>query len=512
MPRERYTTGIDVHDDELRVVQVKEKGQTCVPTAAFSEPLPAGAVMHGMVQQPGLVAVALQKAIARVPHSKDTEVVIGVSPSATTARTLSLPPSSDEEFRSLLSSEVQFQRVLQSEGGAYGFVELEGLSDTGRQAAVIAVEQGVLANFADTIDRSMIDVLALEPSQFGVLRAVSDKLDHKRPSLLLIVSPVCTDIVFYIAGRPAFFRRIDVGSKSLKQDAEQLGAGYYPRLHGLEHLCTEVQRSLDFLERETAEDQTLERVILALDDKALVPLHNFFEERLGLPVELLRPVSETVSKRDVRYELCDSPDSIRYMAAFGLAQFRSELLAALSPRYDLLGKFGAPPTLKEQIHALSIPISVAASFLVVAALFAAHLTNNSAEIERQTIDISKQAADVRREADLAMGEQARMLRRFDLLKREGVPLEAVMDTVARGLPAGVGLSAVTINGSNEVRIEGEATSEAAMLQALENLRNSPVLRTFGRDTAVERGLRFELSGTTVSMGDVRLASEDTTLR
>jgi Tfp pilus assembly PilM family ATPase/Tfp pilus assembly protein PilN len=472
--------------------------------------------MNGMVQQPGVVAVALQKAINRVPHSKDTDVVLGVSPSATTARTLSLPPTSQEEFMPMLRAEVQFQRVLQADGGAFGYVDLYSLNESGRQVAVVGVEQGVLHQFAETIDRSMIDVLALEPAQFGVLRALAERVDRKRPSLLLMISPICTDLVFYVDGHPAFFRRIDVGSRSLKQDAEQLGAGYYPRLHALDHLCTEVQRSLDFVERSLSEDHVLERVMLCVDDTAISPLHNFFEERLGLPVELLRPECDS-NKRDIRYELCDSPDSVRYMAAFGLAQFRSEFLAQLSPRFDLLGKFGAPPTLKEQIHALSIPTAVAAGFLLIATLFGAHLNNNAAEIERQTIDISKKASDVRREADLAMGEQARMLRQFDLLKREGVPLEAVMDDLARGLPQGVGLTAVTVRDSNEVRIEGEATSEAAMLQAVENLRASPVLKdvqvsSFGRDTVNEHGLRFELSGSTVSMGDIRLASEDPNLR
>ncbi len=510
MPRERYTTGIEIHDDELRVVQVRQKGALQLPTAAFFEPLPHGAVMNGVVQQPAIVAVALQKAVDRAPHANTAQVVLGLSGSGTTARSLSLPPCTDEEFRSLLSSEVQFQRVLQAPGGGFGSVELSGVGEEFRQAAVIAVEQGILATYEDAIERSMLDILALEPIQFAVLRAFEESVDPKKPNLLLIVSPIATDLVFFIQGKPAFFRRIDIGSKSLAQDAEQLGTGFYPKLHALEHLCTEVRRSLDFLGRETEEVALIERVVLSLDHMALVPLHNFFEERLGLPVELLRPKCEQFQKKELRYELCDSPESMRYVAAFGLSLFLSDALATVTPRVDLSGKFGAPPTLKEHVQALSIPIAVTAAFLLVGAFIGTQYSNRTSLIEGQAADTTKMAGQVRAEADLVMGEQARLLRQFDLLRREGIPLPRIIDDLTSNLSEGVGLVSVAVS-DQQVTIDGEATNEAAMLRTLDNLRSSSVLNglavsSFGRDAATDQGIRFQLSGTTVTMGDIRVAS------
>ncbi|MEZ0324823.1 MAG: PilN domain-containing protein [Fimbriimonas sp.] len=516
MPRERVTTGVEIHDDEIRVVQVKQKGGHQVPTAVFFEALPHGAVMNGVVQQPGVVAVALQKAIDQCPYSNVTQVVVGVSASGTTARSLSLPPCSDEEFRSLLRAEVQFQRVLQTPGGGFGCVELAGTKEDFRQAAVIAVEQGILSTYDEVIDRSMVDVMAVEPVQFAILRSFAERVDKKKPTLLLMVSPVATDLVFFIEGKPAFFRRIDVGSKSLAQDAEQLGTGLYPKLHALDHLCTEVRRSLDFLGRETEQVALLERLILSIDHVGLVPLHNFFEERLGLPVELLRPQAEHFQKKELRYELCDSPESMRYMAAFGLALFQSDALASVTPRVDLSGKFGAPPTLKEHVQALSIPIAITAAVILVGTFLGIQFVTRTSLLEAQAADITQQATDVRKEADLAMGEQARRLKQFDLLKREGVPLPTIIDGITRSLSNGVGLVSVSVS-QQQVIIEGEATNEAAMLQTLDNLRSSPVLRdlavsSFGRDQANDKGIRFQLSGSTVTMGDIRVASMENNLR
>ncbi len=516
MPRERVTTGVEIHDEEIRVVQVKQRGGHQVPTTAFFEALPHGAVMNGVVQQPGVVAVALQKAIDQCPYSNVTQVVVGVSASGTSARSLSLPPCTNEEFRSLLRAEVQFQRVLQAPGGGFGCVELAGTKEDFRQAAVIAVEQGILSTYEEVIDRSMVNVMAVEPVQFAVLRAFTERVDKKKPTLLLIVSPVATDLFFYADGRPAFFRRIDIGSKSLSQDADELKTGMYPKLHALEHLCTEVRRSLDFLGRETDQVALLERLILCIDQVGLVPLHNFFEERIGLPVELLRPQIEHCHKKELHYELCDSPDSMRYMAAYGLALFQSDSLAQVTPRVDLSGKFGAPPTFKEQVQALSIPIAATAAVLVVGAFLGAQLNNRTSLLEAQAADITQQASDVRKEADLAMGEQARLLKQFDLLKREGVPLPTIIDGVTRSLANGVGLASVSVS-DQQVVIEGEASNEAAMLQTLDNLRSSPVLKnlqvsSFGRDQATDDGIRFQLSGSTVTMGDIRVASMENNLR
>jgi Tfp pilus assembly protein PilN len=207
---------------------------------------------------------------------------------------------------------------------------------------------------------------------------------------------------------------------------------------------------------------------------------------------------------------------MRYMAAYGLALFQSEVLASVSPRVDLTGKFGAPPTLKEHAQALSIPIALTFAFVLVGTFVATQYSNQTSAVEKQAMAITQKAADVRAEADLAMGEQARMLKQFDLLKREGVPLPTIMDDLTRSLGDGVGLVSVAVN-DQSVTISGEASSEAAMLRTLDNLRTSPVLKnltvsSFGRDRASETGLRFEFSGSTVTMGDIRVASHQENLR
>ncbi|RYG24870.1 hypothetical protein EON82_09175, partial [bacterium] len=45
--------GIDLHDEEIRLVQVVYKGGKPMVAKAFSAPMAAGAISRGMIYEPG---------------------------------------------------------------------------------------------------------------------------------------------------------------------------------------------------------------------------------------------------------------------------------------------------------------------------------------------------------------------------------------------------------------------------------------------------------------------------
>lgn len=128
------------------------------------------------------------------------------------------------------------------------------------------------------------------------------------------------------------------------------------------------------------------------------------------------------------------------------------------------------------------------------------------EAQRKAMDA--ESASIAQSAQIGSAE-ARDLARYSILSKRGVPLIGVMDEVTHSLPAGVGLTAVVINQNGQTRIEGEATSEEAMLQTLQNLKQGHSLENltiigFRRDDEEQSGGRFAFGGRCISMSDVRI--------
>jgi Tfp pilus assembly protein PilN len=144
-------------------------------------------------------------------------------------------------------------------------------------------------------------------------------------------------------------------------------------------------------------------------------------------------------------------------------------------------------------------------------IMSAHYAKQVSMLEAQRKEMDAEVASIARSARLEAA-QANDLMRYSLLSKQGVPVVGLMDEITRSLPSGVGISTVVVNQNGTTRIEGEAASEEAMLEALKQMKEARSLTNlhiigFRRDAVEHKGGRFAFGAKCISMKDVRIGGQ-----
>ncbi len=518
--------GIDIHESEIRVVHVRYRGQKATVVSSGATPLPSDAMNVDRILEPGSIAIALRRLIDSMRAGDCTRAVVGI-PGGTTLRNLVLPRVPEVELPMVVAAEVEHQGLLRSHGSAYAYLKLWSPPDQkvqGDNIVILAVEDDVTSILRNAIERANLTVEAFEPAQFGMYRSVRLTTPSVPMICALMVGPSNTDLAFVNNGKLMAYRRIETGSQALLRVGpvtiptaspfafDEPEAVAHDEAHtfsatALDTLGTDCYRALDYFLREYPDLAAVERVYLAIDSAALVPLEGELSRRLGVPVELVKPIDDAEKSPDGT-----APDErARYAAAFGLAMRDSNLASSIVPRIDLFSK---ERSVTEQVKtrrnfAGSIATSVAAIALGLTAFFL--YGKQIGNVRQATAQERATAAQIKGETDLALQARARRASQYDSLRKEGVPVTAILDYVAAGLQPGVGISAISISENLKVTITGDAIDEPSMIKTVQALQSSPLLPgliidSFTR-TPASNGITFQLSATTVPLNRIKFAAE-----
>ena len=205
--------GIDLHDEEIRVVQIGSRSNKPFLGKVGRAPMPEGAVLNGRILHVGPVAVALRLLLNSMGITSAAKAVVGVLGDSTTLRTLSVPPVPDNELPTIIAGEVSHYNLVHSEGGAYIYLRLNPPSRSGGAdsssgqssgdkretwldpdateqnpsvVTVMAVEEDILLSLDDTITQANVNVEAMEPSQYAMYRTI---MSNAGPTPTLCSSP-----------------------------------------------------------------------------------------------------------------------------------------------------------------------------------------------------------------------------------------------------------------------------------------------------------------------------------
>src|SRR4051794_11438340 len=112
--KQRSLLGIELHEDEIRVVEMRQGFGSPSLGATGVCPMPHGAVRDGVIVRSDAVAAALQRLIEQL-NIGTSDAVIGVPASGVNVRALTLPPSPDNELAMLVDGDVRHFQVLRSD-------------------------------------------------------------------------------------------------------------------------------------------------------------------------------------------------------------------------------------------------------------------------------------------------------------------------------------------------------------------------------------------------------------
>jgi len=559
MAKESSILGIDLHEQEIRVVQINCRSNKPSLGKIGRAPMPEGAVSNGRILHPGPVAVALRLLLNSMGIEQTSRAVVGVLGDGTSLRTLSVPPVPDPELPTIIAGEVAHYGLVHSPGGAYGFLRLYPHTRSGSESpatkaggdkretfldpevgdqspavvTVIAVEEDVIFSIKETVEQANLTIEAIEPCQYGMYRSLMLAAGPSATLFALMVSPANTDIAFIHEGQIVGYRRIDIGSRLLTlvytTSAEAPGApapesstfdeydrsrmapsgGDLNRL-AAESLSVEIQRTLNYYMREFPDANIEDHLYLAIDDARIDDLAREFTMALGVTVEPFRPSVIAQDGSESANEAGSRLGAI-YAAALGLA-VHGQILSRV-PRLDLFSKqrAGVQQAETQRNFMGSIITSLLAIVLAIAGYFLYH--KQIVDAQKVTDETNARTQKLQTEMDQTVADRRKHEDQYKALRNEGVPVTEVMDYIAYCIKPGTGLSTVIIAPDLSVTIRGQSTNEQQMIQTNESLQKCPFLTdmriySFKQlDETTGGGVGFEIRGQTMSVGRVKLPED-----
>ena len=555
--------GIDLHEQEIRVVQMSSRANKLTLGKFGRAPMPEGAVQNGRVLHPGPVAVALRLLLNSMEIGNAGRTVVGVLGDGTTLRTMSVPPVPDHELPMIIAGEVNHYGLVHSPGGAYSYLRLNPHTRSSSESrntqsgsdkretwldpeagdqnpavvTVVAVEEDVLYSLQDTVEQSNLAIESIEPTQYAMFRSIMMAGGPGATLFALMISPANTDVAFVHKGLIVGYRRIDIGSRLLTLEYSTttdspgspgptaMGVDAYGNTRSnpntasgpsglnrlaVESLSLEVQRTLNYYQREFPEVTIEENLYLAIDDARIDVVAKELTLSLGVSIEPLRPtlhVQETP-------ELADSSNALgpMYAAAFGLALHGQQIMGRV-PRIDLYSKQRAGVQQAETQR--NFRGSIFASLLAIALGVTGYFLYNKqiVSLQVETNETVARANELKSKTNLVVQERQRQEDQYKALRSEGAPVIEIMDFISNSVKPGSGLDNIQIAPDYRVVIQGQSVNETLLIDFYETLQRCPVLTNirivrFG-ELVPEQGIGygFEINGTAVSVGRIRLPED-----
>ncbi|MGI8922730.1 MAG: PilN domain-containing protein [Fimbriimonadales bacterium] len=196
----------------------------------------------------------------------------------------------------------------------------------------------------------------------------------------------------------------------------------------------------------------------------------------------------------------ETPHGVNYIGAIGLAMDGIGAGSPNVPTFDLASRNGRGHELRAARK--SLMTSMVAALVVTAiggmgaAFLGTRMSKVNAGLEKTKAEHAALQARYRPESDARL---ARVNQLRDL-SNEGIPFQPLMDAVSAALDPQAGLTTIRFEQGGGIKISGEATSELALINTMERMRQFPhftntIVDSFdkGGPNAKELGLRFSIS-------------------
>jgi len=543
--------GIDIHENEIRVVQVKSRSGKCSIVKVGRAALQAGAVVRGKIMYPNSVAVALRLLLNSMEIGAG-RAVVGVMGDTTALRTLPIPPVPEGDLPMVVAGEVEHYGLVQTEGGTHAFLRLhqpefgDPDSKTGQSTpkpsigddakpvhvTIVALEEDVIASIKQTIEEANLAVEAIEPTQYGMYRAALCLAGLNANAMLLMVNPANTDVAIVYNGNLAAYRRIDIGSRAMLYNFPvfdgqefapldpnamiELGESTSPQSTqyelenvSVDNLSIEIQRTLDYYQREFPSVPIGDHLYLVIDDVRLEQLASELGQRLGADVEAVRPSAGGGDNAEALTSIAADSGPI-YSGAFGLVALGPVLNKVA--RIDLFTKerFATKKAETKRNFTGSIITSVFATALGLVGYFG--YGKQISKLETETAEREAHAKTFEDQTNSKQEERHKHAEQYKALQTEGVPAYQIMDYIASYRGRGVGLTGLSITGDLNVTLSGQATSMADLIQTTDtfqqcNLFHSLQLSKTSVSAPPAAGVDFAITAKTYSLDKILMPNE-----
>ena len=196
--------GIEINDDELKIVQLKKKKGKYRISSWNKIKLPKGVVQGFEIKDANRFSVILNDALSNAMGSKikSRKAVVSIPEQGIFLRILSIPAAEDEEVGEVIKWELEANIPVSIDGVYYDWQIVEK-SERKMKVLVVACTKKKIDNVVKAFDVAGIELQALEADSIANGRSVLPSSNSK-PTLIIDVGLKGTGYFIYHKGYPVF--------------------------------------------------------------------------------------------------------------------------------------------------------------------------------------------------------------------------------------------------------------------------------------------------------------------
>ena len=504
--------GVEIGSREIRLVEMRG-GSAPQVIRAGTVPLPSGAVDGDRIAQVEAVADLLRGLHAKL-GCQSRAVVVGMGLQSVVTRVLDIPRVPDSEVRVVLEGELAHYQILRAGAGVFDFFRLDtlpGPSDILPSVLLMAAEDRVAQGFRVAVERAGLQFLALEPISLALFRAAYPLLQSEPATLCLAVTPSRSELSILDQGRIRLYRRLDQGSDDFikgrrsasarvpgsidlsldlgapmpprptrmmlnneEDDTDELQTGDLFRKRGTGNLppddssatggritpqaaaslANEVQRSLDYYQREFPTATQITRIVLTANDPEAAEVASWLSQSLQMDVRVVEPPMDAGSPPETAAML-QAPQGLKFLGALGLALHAVTPETKTVPNFNLAtsATSAAPVIERDRLTA----VMIGAICILIGGFFSGYMINRTANGENAELQRLKNQYALSQQDYSILDRKIQDEQALGwIVKSDNLPVPAIMDQVTRELPPGVGLKNLQIDRNGKITVEGNA--------------------------------------------------------
>ncbi len=277
------------------------------------------------------IRVALEELIEKlnVPKAKVRYAIAGQS---VFTRFVKLPPLQDDNIEQIVTFEAQQHVPFPINEVVWDYEMIEGGDE--KEVVIVAIKEDALDEINDTVTESGLSTLEVDVAPMALYNAYRYAYGTPEETTLIIDIGAKTSNLLYIEGKRFFTRSVAIGGASISAaiakeynitfpEAEHqkitnglvaLGGGHTETMdealaalamvirNALTRLPAEIARTTNYYRSQHA-GNTPKKVLLAGGGANLPYTLEFFQEKLGIPVEFFNPLGQIAIAKGVKVDV-----------------------------------------------------------------------------------------------------------------------------------------------------------------------------------------------------------------
>jgi type IV pilus assembly protein PilM len=309
----RPLVGLDIGSSRLKAVQLTRAGQSYRVAAFATEPMPAGAVVDGLVTDAKALSAAIGRLFARADVGP-AHVAAALPGTAAIVKRVTLPAMTGRELDDAVGWEAEQHVPYPLTDVQWRYEPLGGATGTAKTIDVllVAARRDSIAALAAVISDAGQTPVAIEVGALAVQHAHDASYGSRSGAALALldIGASTTTVSIAVNGRPAFVRQIALGGEAY---TEALQRAFHLSFEAAEELkrqppdepsrrvefdavqrlttdalLGEIRKTFDFFCSTTATDR-IDSLVLTGGGSLLAGLPDALEQRLNTATTVLDP-------------------------------------------------------------------------------------------------------------------------------------------------------------------------------------------------------------------------------